>query len=155
LTNYIDNSNIIDLNVVENTVVVSDTGLAGPRGNSILNGVGAPNATTPANAVEGDFYLDIGTDSYGRPKYHLYGPRTYDGQWGGYIDLFTLPESFFVHNQSSASNTWTINHGLGYRPNVTVVDNNETQVEGDVQYQNDNTVIIRFVAEFSGKAYLS
>jgi hypothetical protein len=44
---------------------------------------------------------------------------------------------------------------LAFKPNVTVVDNNGNQVEGHVQYQNDNTVIISFAAEFSGKAYLS
>lgn len=151
MTNYIDNSNIIDITVTENTVTISDTGQPGPRGKSILNGTQVPTSTFPADAVQGDFYLKI-------PEYLLYGPRTYAGEWGTPIDLFTLPESVYQYEQLISSTTWTIPfsmHKLNFKPNVTVVDNNGNQVEGHVQYQNDNTVIISFAAEFSGKAYLS
>ena len=151
MSNYVDNSNIIDITVTENEVIISDTGQPGPRGNSILNGFGAPTSTNPANAVAGDFYLNLTT-------YELYGPRTYGGSWGTPVDLFTLPESVYQYEQLISAETWTISyalHKLNFKPNVTVVDNNGNQVEGHVQYQNDNTVIISFAAGFSGKAYLS
>ena len=151
MVNYIDNSNIIDITTTENEVIISDTGQPGPRGKSILNGTQTPTPTFPAEAVEGDFYLKI-------PEYLLYGPRTYAGDWGTPVDLFTLPESVYAYEQLISSTTWTIPfsmHKLNFKPNVTVVDNNGNQVEGHVQYQNDNTVIISFAAEFSGKAYLS
>lgn len=62
---------------------------------------------------------------------------------------------FYQHTQYTASDTWTINHNLGYAPNVTVADSAGTIVEGDLQYVDGTTVIIRFSAEFSGSAYLS
>ena len=151
MTNYIDNSNIIDITTTENEVIISDTGQPGPRVNSILNGTQVPTANFPANAVEGDFYLKV-------PEYLLYGPRTYAGNWGTPIDLFTLPESVFTFTQEISNTVWNIPfslHKLQFKPNVTVVDNNGYQVEGHVQYQNDNSVIISFAAGFSGKAYLS
>lgn len=148
MTNFIDNSNIIDITTTENTVIISDTGQPGPRGNSILNGTQTPTSTFPSNAVEGDFYLKI-------PEYLLYGPRKYDGDWGDPVDLFTLPESFHVHTQNTPSNSWVVDHNLQYFPNVTVVDSGETQVEGNVIYNNINRVTIEFSTAFSGKAYLS
>lgn len=161
MTNYIDNSNIIDITTTENTVVISDTGLPGPRGNSILSGVGVP---APDLGVEGDFYLDIGVIN-GRPKYHLYGPRTYNQGWPivanglPYIDLFTLPESFYVYtdHENSASDTWVISHNLGFFPNITVLDTATPPdvLEGDIVYNSVNSVTIKFSRAVSGTAYLS
>lgn len=61
----------------------------------------------------------------------------------------------YVHTQSTAAATWTINHGKGYFLNLTVVDSAGTQVEGNVTYQDNNTIVVEFAAAFSGKAYLS
>ena len=36
----------------------------------------------------------------------------------------------YVHNQNIASTSWTISHGLGFIPNITVVDSGGTVVEG-------------------------
>lgn len=61
----------------------------------------------------------------------------------------------YVFNQTSPSNTWTINHGLDFVPNITVVDSAGSVVEGDYSYPNENTVIATFIGSFAGKAYLS
>lgn len=61
----------------------------------------------------------------------------------------------YVHTQYSASSTWSINHSLGYNPNVTVVDSAGTIIEGSLDYPDTNTVVATFTASFSGKAYLS
>jgi hypothetical protein len=60
----------------------------------------------------------------------------------------------YTHVQSTPSVTWVIDHGLGFNPNVTVIDSSGRQVEGDVAYSLDQ-VIVTFSAAFSGKAYLS
>lgn len=159
MTNYIDNSNIIDILVTENTVTISDTGQPGPRGNSILHGTGVPPDDL---GVEGDFYLDIEVVS-GRPKYHLYGPRTYNQGWPivanglRYVDLFTLPESFYVHtgNDDIAATTWIIDHNMGFHPAVTVINDAGDQVEGEIVYNSTNRVTINFSGSVAGKAYLS
>jgi hypothetical protein len=61
----------------------------------------------------------------------------------------------FVHNQGTPSDTWTINHNLGFFPNVSVVDSAGTVVEGDTAWPNSGTIIVSFESAFSGKAYLS
>lgn len=61
----------------------------------------------------------------------------------------------YVHDQMSASTTWSINHELGFVPNITVVDSAGTVVEGSYSYPNLNTVILSFSNSFAGKAYLS
>lgn len=61
----------------------------------------------------------------------------------------------YVHNQYSASSTWTIPHGLGYNPNITVVDSAGTIIEGSLNYPDTNTLVATFTASFAGKAYLS
>jgi hypothetical protein len=48
-----------------------------------------------------------------------------------------------------------INHNLGFKPNVTVVDSAGTIYEGEITYTNPNSLTVSFSAAFSGKAYLS
>jgi hypothetical protein len=61
----------------------------------------------------------------------------------------------YVHTQGTASSTWTINHNLGFFPNVEIVDSAGTSVIGSYQFTNVNTVIATFTGAFAGKAYLS
>ena len=61
----------------------------------------------------------------------------------------------YVHNQASAASVWTINHGLQFIPNITVVDSSGTVVEGSYSYPDSNTVVATFSNPFAGKAYLS
>lgn len=148
---FIDNSNLIDISVVENQVIISDVGIQGARGTGILSGNGAPSNSL---GINGDFYLDIAVVG-GRPKYHLYGPKANDVWPSTYVDLFTLPESVYTHTQNTPSSAWEVDHNLGFFPNVTVVNSAETQVEGNVIYNNINRVTIEFSTAFAGKAYLS
>lgn len=69
---------------------------------------------------------------------------------------FVLPvSSSFVYTQSVSASTWTVTHGLGFFPSVTVVDNGGNMVIGDVLYITENQVSISFSASFGGKAYFS
>ena len=61
----------------------------------------------------------------------------------------------YVHTQDIPSDTWTIEHNLGFRPAVTVVDSTHRVVEGGVEYVNNETVVASFEAAFGGYAYLS
>lgn len=61
----------------------------------------------------------------------------------------------YIHNQSAASVEWVIEHTLGGRPSVTVVDSAGTVVIGEVQYDSNTQVTISFTAAFSGYAYLT
>ena len=61
----------------------------------------------------------------------------------------------YVHQQAIPSDTWIINHNLGFKPNVSIVDTVDDEVEGSIKYTNLNTITITFALSFSGKAYLS
>ncbi len=94
--------------------VVIELGTSGPqggRGTGILNGITAPNNTI---GILGDFFLNT-------TNMNLYGPKTESG-WGSPTDLVGSQELGYVHIQEVASATWNITHGLGFTPNITVVD---------------------------------
>jgi hypothetical protein len=61
----------------------------------------------------------------------------------------------YEHTQGVVSNSWVINHNLGFKPNVTVVDSAGTIYEGEITYTNSNSLTVSFSQAFSGKAYLS
>lgn len=61
----------------------------------------------------------------------------------------------FVFTQDVASALWTVVHNLGIRPNVTVVDSLDREVEADVTYIDDNNLTVGFATPQTGKAYLS
>lgn len=61
----------------------------------------------------------------------------------------------FVFSQSVAAARWEIQHNLDKYPSVTIVDSAGTEVIGEVQYIDQNNVVLLFTAPFSGKAYLN
>jgi hypothetical protein len=76
-----------------------------------------------------------------------------DGEYS-WIDAGANDKNF-VHDQSTASNIWTINHGLEKYPSVTVFDSGGNQVEGEVLYTDLNNLTITFNGSFSGTATLN
>ncbi|MFK0045524.1 GDSL-type esterase/lipase family protein [Streptomyces sp. NPDC090741] len=56
------------------SVIVASAGTSGPRGNSVLNGSGAPSSGT---GIDGDWYIDNATPS----ALVIYGPKA-AGAWG-------------------------------------------------------------------------
>jgi hypothetical protein len=61
----------------------------------------------------------------------------------------------YVHTQASISESWTINHNLGFFPNVTVLDNSNRILETYIEYNNINTATIVMNSAASGKAFLT
>ena len=63
------------------------------------------------------------------------------------------------HKQEGASDTWTINHGLGCKPCVDVSIHHEGTLQKmlpkAVEYPDNSTVIIRFTSPRSGTARLA
>lgn len=68
---------------------------------------------------------------------------------------FTVGRVAYTHTQGVSSDTWTINHNLGFHPNLTVIDSGGTIYEGEITYTNTVSLTVTFSAAFSGKAYLS
>lgn len=61
-------------------------------------------------------------------------------------------DAYYRHVQQTPSTEWTIVHGLGKRPTITISDDTGEEVVGDIDYVDDNTVILRFSAAISGEA---
>lgn len=78
------------------------------------------------------------------------------------ISVFTAGDKNLLHTQSSASNSWTVNHNMGKYPSVSIVEcdpsANETDgdlVIGEVTYNSVNQLTIKFAAAISGVAYIN
>lgn len=61
----------------------------------------------------------------------------------------------FKYDQSSPSAQWTIQHDLDKFPSVSVVDSAGTNVVGQVDYLNRDSLTITFTSAFAGIAYLN
>jgi len=66
-----------------------------------------------------------------------------------------LPLISYNHSQGVASDTWSINHNLGFYPSVTVFDSAANEVEGAIVHNDLNNLTITFSAAISGSANLS
>jgi hypothetical protein len=66
------------------------------------------------------------------------------------------PDSIAYHHvQGLSSSTWDVVHGLGFHPNVTVMDSAGSMVEGELEHLSKNQLRVTFSAPISGNAYLS
>jgi hypothetical protein len=65
-------------------------------------------------------------------------------------------ETFSVDfTQGTPSSNWDIQHDMDKFPSVTVVNNNNVVMYGNITYVDKNNLTINFSAGFSGKAYLN
>ena len=71
--------------------------------------------------------------------------------------VFTLssPDKTFEFTQGQPATIWNIQHNLNKFPSVSVINNNNVVINGEVTYIDKNNVQINFSAGFSGKAYLN
>lgn len=141
----------------KNKVIISTPGQQGPRGRTILNGVGAPSNNL---GLSGDFYYDIDTTRF-------YGPKPSDLTWAG-------AQNYLLNNAASdyaKSISWelaqvnfdneeqyyyvNLTHNLNFYPNITVKDSSKDVVETGLEYVDLNTIKLTMAQSFSGTAYLS
>ena len=64
------------------------------------------------------------------------------------------PNTTVVHDQSSASATWTINHNQGRYPSVDIIDSSGNNVIGDIKHNSVNQLVATFDNAFAGKAII-
>lgn len=61
----------------------------------------------------------------------------------------------FTHSQVSAATLWTINHNLGFRPTVAILDSGGNEIEADVVHTGPNQLVIHFAIPVAGVARLT
>lgn len=70
-------------------------------------------------------------------------------------ELDRVSDKNYIHQQRSASDSWTIVHNLNKYPSITIVDSANNTVVGEVTYISLNEINIKFTGAFSGKAFLN
>ncbi|MEB3277210.1 MAG: hypothetical protein VKM92_09625 [Cyanobacteriota bacterium] len=61
----------------------------------------------------------------------------------------------YIHTQSTAANTWTINHNLGFKPSVELFDSGSQEIDGHVVHTSNNQVVVTLTKAISGFARLN
>lgn len=69
--------------------------------------------------------------------------------------LASNTDKSYIFTQAVPSTVWIINHGLNKFPSVSVVNNNNILMYGEVSYIDANNLQVNFSAGFSGKAYIN
>ena len=77
-----------------------------------------------------------------------------DGEDENQSGTTTGTYQMYKHVQSEAKTEWRILHGLGKYPNVKVVDSYGELCYGDVFYESEDVVVVKFGGAFGGVAYL-
>lgn len=65
------------------------------------------------------------------------------------------PGAGFVHSQPSAEAEWIVNHNLGVRPSVAVIDTGGNEIDAAVLHMSTNQLRIYFVTPTAGFARLT
>ncbi len=58
----------------------------------------------------------------------------------------------YVHTQASPATTWSVNHGLGYRPSVELLDAGGSEIDAAVTHPNVNQTTVSFNTATAGTA---
>lgn len=114
----------------DDDIIIINEGVTGPTG------IGVPPGGTIGQVLAKDSNADFDTIWI-----------TPSGGGGG---------GSYVHTQASANIAWVISHGLGFSPNVEVLDGGLDRIVGfQIAYDSLNQLTLTFSASVSGTAYLS
>ena len=141
---------------VVNDVIVSTPGPQGPRGKTILNGIGAPSNNL---GLQGDFY-------YNTENTDFYGPKLNDLSWSGSTIIKLIQEgSDYAYSTSwelaqvtgpvNGAYSLVIAHNLGFYPNLTIKNSAGDVLETGIDYNSINQITLTMAQPFAGTAYLS
>ena len=73
------------------------------------------------------------------------GPQGASGSGGGAAYEFV---------QASPATTWTINHNLGYRPSVELLDTGSQEIDGEIAHPSVNQTVVTLNPASAGLARL-
>ena len=105
-----------------------------------------------------DSYVQKTADVYTLTLTSLTGNGNFDTDKFYDFAVFTLSSQgapTFEFTQGVPATTWNIQHNLGKFPSVSVINNNNVVINGEVIYIDNNNVQLNFSAGFTGKAYLN
>lgn len=110
-------------------------------------------------ATEGDTIQYVDGEWVAVPPPGLGHLQAHDEDRSAHRKLFAAVQAAttdsYQHTQGAASDTWTVTHGLGRYPAVTVLDSGGSQVECSVNHSSLNQVVITLSYAISGIATCS
>jgi len=60
----------------------------------------------------------------------------------------------YVHTQSTPAIVWTINHNLGFRPSVELLDSGSQEIDGEIAHPTVNQTVVTLSPATAGLARL-
>lgn len=78
-----------------------------------------------------------------------------DARYSDQLGMIPTLVAHYEFMQVSPDTTWTVDHPLPFRPNVSTIDSSGQQVWGDISYPSPTRVVISFSTAFGGTALLS
>jgi hypothetical protein len=115
--------------------------------------------STIANPIVGKWIIRRGTSlppsaTYIGEPFFLEGFGLYEATdlVGGWIAYSKSTASTYRHNQTTAANTWTVNHNLGRDVEVTIFTAGGQQMWAEYIQINSNQVIVYFDGAYDGYA---
>lgn len=61
----------------------------------------------------------------------------------------------YIYTQATISSTWTINHNLGFRPSVELLDSGSNEIDGDIAHPSINQTVVTLNPASAGFARLT
>lgn len=61
----------------------------------------------------------------------------------------------YVHTQSTVAATWTINHNMGFRPAVELLDSGSQEIDGEIAHPTVNQTVVTLNPASAGLARLT
>ena len=61
----------------------------------------------------------------------------------------------YIHQQATPSSSWVINHNLGYRPAVELLDAGSQEIDGEVAHPSVNQTVVTLNPATAGLARLT
>lgn len=84
----------------------------------------------------------------------IYGTVNVD--WTNILNIPVYdPFDTYIKTFTVADSTWVVEHNLGKKPSVTVVDDNDNVIMAEIIYDSNNQITINFNADTQGKVYLN
>lgn len=144
---------VIDVNVEPEIVVTLNSNPIGIKGDPGQTGLSVYEL-----AVQNGF---IGTEVEwlaslkGLSAYEVAVINGFIGSEADWVSTIQSNNAVVEYLITTASSTWTINHNLGYYPNIRVLDLFNRVVIAEVEYRSINQVIIYFSSEQTGKVLVN
>ncbi len=60
----------------------------------------------------------------------------------------------FVYQQTSPATVWTINHNLGFKPTVELIDSGGQEIDGEISHPTNNQTVVTLNPASAGLARL-